>query len=910
MALPNPPIDSGIPIPNNPFYYPPTNALQSGEGGIVIVGDGLTVSPTGTISATGTGGVAVTSLTAGPGIYVSQPDGNVTLVNTGVISLSAGPGISVSGSGGVFTITNTAPASSPTGTVTGINTGAGLTGGPITTTGTIQLASSGVAPGTYPNATITVDQYGRVTLASPGLSAGIPFTASAPLVVTSTFPQALSINSASTTSTGVVKLNTSTSSTSTTEAATPSAVKTAVDLGTSAAADAASALSTAISAATAASSAQTSANTALSTATTAQTSANTAQTTANTALAAAQAAQAAADDAVPISAYVTRGQLLAGDGLGSYLPVPAGADGKVLGACSACSSGLYWRDPLCAPATPTTFGALIGYTDSVNVNFSVSLGCEALKQAPYVGLKNVAIGYSAGCSIGTGECNILIGADSGCNYTTEKGNVILGSYYGDVGKDDNIILSTGGGTVRLQIDNGGALSMDGSSYGSVGQVLTSQGTGSSPTWASTVTAITAGTGLTGGTITTSITTSGTIALADTTVAPGSYTYGSFTVDQQGRLTAASSGTPAVTAVTGTSPISVTSGTTPVVSIASASVTSSGAVQLYDGLDSTSTSLALTAAQGKILQDQISSVSAPAATPTTLGTVLGCTTLNGTALGCGVGIGTANTSIGNCALCNAVTNTQYNTAVGALAGCSLGSGCGNIFLGNRAGNNLTGGCCNVALGPYTTFSNAMGECQLVIGWNSACYWMRGDCNKNICFGGGVIDCAGSLGNAGETLTATGSNSVVWATPTQIFGKFIESSNCVLVGTSASIVNWNCTLRSSLVQLAGSGWVQVTCAGEYAINLQMQLATPDPLGLFYRTWIVTSPGTILSCSLTDTTMVEQQGSALSYQTVALSAGQCFQVIQRSSGSQTCLSRCCESYGGSFVCQPTALLQVALV
>ena len=285
-------------------------------------------------------------------------------------------------------------------------------------------------------------------------------------------------------------------------------------------------------------------------------------------------------------------------------------------------------------------------------------------------------------------------------------------------------------------------------------------------------------------------------------------------------------------------------------------------------------------------------------------------MNGTALGCGVGIGTANTSIGNCALCNAVTNTQYNTAVGALAGCSLGSGCGNIFLGNRAGNNLTGGCCNVALGPYTTFSNAMGECQLVIGWNSACYWMRGDCNKNICFGGGVIDCAGSLGNAGETLTATGSNSVVWATPTQIFGKFIESSNCVLVGTSASIVNWNCTLRSSLVQLAGSGWVQVTCAGEYAINLQMQLATPDPLGLFYRTWIVTSPGTILSCSLTDTTMAEQQGSALSYQTVALNAGQCFQVIQRSSGSQTCLSRCCESYGGSFVCQPTALLQVALV
>lgn len=222
MALP--PFDPTNPIPNNPFYFPQTASI-TGPDGPLIVGSGLAISPEGVISATGTTTTGVSSLYAGPGIFVTGNTGDIVIDNTGVLEIQAGLGITVTANTGNITI-----SADNLGTVTSVGVGYGLgifgSVGPITTSGIIELVDTGVVPGVYTAPQIQIDEKGRIISATSD-SYVASVTANSPLNATAGSNPVISVNAATTAQPGVVQLSDSVTSGSSTTAATSAAVQTA-----------------------------------------------------------------------------------------------------------------------------------------------------------------------------------------------------------------------------------------------------------------------------------------------------------------------------------------------------------------------------------------------------------------------------------------------------------------------------------------------------------------------------------------------------------------------------------------------------------------------------------------------------------------------------------------------------------
>ena len=261
----------------------------------------------------------------------------------------------------------------------------GITNTAFTAAGTILV---GTGLNTF--ASVPVGTDGQVLIADSGEASGVRWGGLSP---------------ASTTEAGVVQLNDSVTSTSTTEAATANAVKTAYDAAAAAQTDATQALADASSAAddvgdlstltttdkssavaainevdaaadaaqadatqalSDASSAQADATQALSDASAAQadatqalSDASAAQSDASQALSDASAAQATADLAIPCACVTAKGDLLAGTAASTPTALSVGTDGQVLSANSACTTGLEWIDGSTALPTGGTDGQFL-----------------------------------------------------------------------------------------------------------------------------------------------------------------------------------------------------------------------------------------------------------------------------------------------------------------------------------------------------------------------------------------------------------------------------------------------------------------------------------------------------------------------------------------------------------------------
>jgi hypothetical protein len=547
MALPTPP-NIYTPIPNSTFYSDPTWNLVGSQGPL-IVGQGLEVNASDSeVIAIPQTSVGVNSIIAGLGISVDQPDGDVTITNTGVLNIQAGPHIQISGSAGTVVVEAVLPqfVDSLLG-ITPVQIGGTalqplISIDPATTTspGIIQLydatdSSSVTEALTAAQGKYLQDQISALVLSSSNLIFAGTFSGSTGYLTAVTpegtaegFAIGAVLPAPALSNTGYFVIATQGGTFTPTGSPSPvSATKGdwLVSSGTSwdfldVGFDAEAATTTDTGIVRLSTDVETQTGTADTVAVTpaslqSKVSDSTSLSSASS-IASSLAVKDAydlADAAIPKSALTSKGTIIAGSGVGQVGSASPSADGLYLKSDSTCAAGVKW-DPA-------------GTVRQINTG-------NGLDGGPI---------FDTGTIVLTNTC-VTPGTYTYSSFTVDQQGRIS---FAESGQDPITCQDfTAAGDILV---GGGASTFSALPVGNDGEALFVDSTCASalkwaPTCQGTVTSIIAGSGLCGGTITGS----GTICLAGTNVIPATYTNATVTVDEYGRVLGAANGSAGVTSI--------------------------------------------------------------------------------------------------------------------------------------------------------------------------------------------------------------------------------------------------------------------------------------------------------------------------------------------------------------------------